>query len=408
MVIITKRTTRRALIVLGSLVILLLITVWAVGAILLPSGPPEVEQAQLEAMAEAFGGEPRVSPQRYDDWERTSFYLPMRDGVQIAVDLWLPKPLEHGATTPAVIFPTRYWRRWETRIASWGDRPWAMDRLLLSRGYAVVKVDARGSGASFGSRPYPWSPDEVADYEEVVDWIAARHWSNGRIGVQGTSYGGTAAEFVAALDHPDVRAAAVEFSLYDVYRDIAFPGGVFNEWFVSRWGMFNAALDAGTVPEVIGLLGTALVGGPAPVEYRWTRDGFDPLPGGGRPALKQALQQHAANVDIEDAARRVAYRDQIAGPAGASTDDFSPSTFHASTEPSDTAILSVAGWYDGAYARSALERFQQVRNADTCIIGAWNHGGGEDVDPFAERDAPATPSRAVQRLAVLRFFDYHL
>ena len=31
--------------------------------------------------------------------------------------------------------------------------------------------DARGSGASFGYRPCPWSPDEVADYGQIIDWI---------------------------------------------------------------------------------------------------------------------------------------------------------------------------------------------------------------------------------------------
>lgn len=404
----SSRLVRRAFVALASLVVLLLLVVWIVGTVVLPSGPPDVEDSQLHAMSAAFGGEPAVSPERYEEWELTSFYLPMRDGVEIAVDLWLPGPLEDGVTLPAVVFPTRYWRRWETRFVSWGDRPWSMDRLLLSRGYAVIKTDARGSGASFGSRPYPWSPDEVTDYEEVVDWIITQPWSDGNVGVQGTSYGGTAAEFIAGLNHPAVRAAAVEFSLYDVYRDIAFPGGVFNEWFVSRWGMFNAALDAGTVPEVIGLLGKALVRGPAPVEYRWTPGGLAPLPDDGRPALQKAIAQHAANVNIEDAARRVAFRDQIAGPAGASTDDFSPHAFHERAGPTDTAIISIAGWYDGAYARAALERFRQVPGADTCIVGAWNHGGQNGVDPFEPRNAEATPSRAVQRLAVLRFFDYHL
>lgn len=404
----SKRTARRALFAATIVAILLVFAVWAAGAILFPSGPPKIEQAQLQAMADAFGGEPHVGPQRYEEWKRTSFYLPMRDGVDIAVDLWLPGPLEPGDRLPAVIFPTRYWRRWDTRFIDWGERPWAMDRLLLSHGYAVVKVDARGSGASFGTRKYPWSPDEIVDYAQLVDWLVAQPWSNGRVGADGVSYSGTASEFLAALDHPAVRAAAVEFSLFDVYRDIAFPGGVFNEWFVSQWGRFNAALDSGTVPAVIGAIGKALVRGPAPADLRWTGAGFQPLPDDGREALQQAIEDHAANVDIEDAARRVAFRDQIAGPAGASTDDFSPSVFHRRAGESRTAILSVGGWYDGAYARSALQRFMTVPSAHTCIVGAWNHGGRRNVDPFEPRDADASPSRTVQRLAVLRFFDYYL
>jgi predicted acyl esterase len=31
---------------------------------------------------------------------------------------------------------------------------------------------------------------EIADYGELIDWVAAQPWSNGRPGVYGTSYEG--------------------------------------------------------------------------------------------------------------------------------------------------------------------------------------------------------------------------
>ena len=65
----------------------------------------------------------------------------------------------------------------------------------INHGYAFVVVDARGSGASFGTRVQEWSPDEVRDGAEIMDWIVAQSWSNGRIGSTGISYDGTAAEF---------------------------------------------------------------------------------------------------------------------------------------------------------------------------------------------------------------------
>src|SRR5438128_11344499 len=39
-----------------------------------------------------------------------SFYLPMSDGVRIAIDIALPEGLTAGAKIPAVVQLTRYWR----------------------------------------------------------------------------------------------------------------------------------------------------------------------------------------------------------------------------------------------------------------------------------------------------------
>jgi len=62
---------------------------------------------------------------------------------------------------------------------------------LNQQGYAELLVDARGSGASFGSRRIEWSPEEITDYGEIVDWMVEQPWSNGRVGAFGVSYDGT-------------------------------------------------------------------------------------------------------------------------------------------------------------------------------------------------------------------------
>ena len=75
-------------------------------------------------------------------------------------------------------------------------------------GYALVLVDARGSGASFGMRRFELAEDEVRDYGEVVDWIIEQPWSNGRVGAYGVSYAGNTAEMLAVNMHPAVKAVA--------------------------------------------------------------------------------------------------------------------------------------------------------------------------------------------------------
>ncbi len=142
----------------------------------------------------------------------------MRDGVRLAVDVYLPEGLEPGLKVPAILHQTSYHRshtfRWPLSLVL--DRPDPLMELFVTRGYAWIDVDARGSGASFGTRPMPWSPDEVRDGADIVNWIIGQPWSNGLVGATGVSYAGTAAEMLLVNRHPAVKAIAPRFSLYDV------------------------------------------------------------------------------------------------------------------------------------------------------------------------------------------------
>jgi predicted acyl esterase len=91
----------------------------------------------------------------YQGIETSSCYLTMRDGIKVAVDILLPKGLKTGVGLPTILVMTRYWRSFELRIpappkkAPIGPRA-ALADYLVPRGYAMVLVDARGSGASTG------------------------------------------------------------------------------------------------------------------------------------------------------------------------------------------------------------------------------------------------------------------
>ena len=56
-------------------------------------------------------------PPKYTEFEQRSIYLTMRDGVKIAVDVVLPKPLPANEKLPAIMSMTRYWR------SRTGDKP---------------------------------------------------------------------------------------------------------------------------------------------------------------------------------------------------------------------------------------------------------------------------------------------
>ena len=94
-------------------------------------------------------------------WTRQSFYVEMRDGVPIAVDLYLPAAVRKGVRVPAIVRMTRYWRAPRFRLA-WRpflDQPQELPQRFLAQGYAWVDVDVRGSGASGGVQRSLWSDD---------------------------------------------------------------------------------------------------------------------------------------------------------------------------------------------------------------------------------------------------------
>ena len=82
----------------------------------------------------------------------------MSDGTQIAAEIILPYPLEPDARLPTILQITRSWRGFEDL------GPSEEARFLAAHGYAVVRADERGTGASFGRWRSPLSRAEGRSY----------------------------------------------------------------------------------------------------------------------------------------------------------------------------------------------------------------------------------------------------
>jgi predicted acyl esterase len=104
----------------------------------------------------------------------------------------------------------------------------------VPRGYAYIGVNLRGSGCSGGTWDF-FSPQEAKDGAEVVEWIARQKWSNGRVAMIGKSYPGITQLFVAAQRPKHLVAIAPGHTYGDIYRDVAYPGGIFNYSFAALW-----------------------------------------------------------------------------------------------------------------------------------------------------------------------------
>jgi putative CocE/NonD family hydrolase len=307
----------------------------------------------------------------------------MRDGVRVAVDLWLPPGASAAAKVPTIIRATRYSRDHEVhdRAAIPETDTEREARDLVRRGYAHVVVDARGSAASFGTRGQPWSPNEAADYGEIVAWIEAQPWSNGRIASVGTSYDGNTAELIGTRGRPSVKVMVPRFSYPNIYTDIVFPGGIFNEAFVKDWLSRNRAFDIDDICVFTGDTGEQCQATQAVVSMVKPVDADR-----GRSLLAAAIAEHAGSPDqFGSVSAAVSANDRWNGVDFAS---LSPGSGWSQLEATQTAVLAWASWMDLGTASGALNRWKNADVPMTLILGPWNHGGDQDASVYSQKDAP--------------------
>jgi uncharacterized protein len=340
---------------------------------------------------------------RHKGVQAASQYITMRDGTHIAVDVMLPTHPAPTTPLPAVMIMARYWRSMELRVpdqpnkALIGPREPIAD-YLLARGFAVVVVDARGTGASTGESRHPWTPEELADYGEVAAWVTAQSWSNGNIGAVGISYEGSTAQHLLGSGVAGVKSAAPMEYEFDVYTDIALPGGVFNAAFIEAWNASNQRLDNNRTSSLFPWYARLMVKGVRPVDEDRK----------SRALLAQALRDHQANTDVYQAMAQITYRDDVFGDTGAMLDDFSVFPRQYSIEASGGALFVWGSWLDGTTADTVLRTFNTFSNPQIGIIGAWKHEMTAHGSSYQQPKSKPNPPHEQQWAAVAQFFQQTL
>jgi putative CocE/NonD family hydrolase len=280
----------------------------------------------------------------------------MRDGVRLAVDLSLPRGMAPETKIPALFAATRYWRSQQLKAPfSWFfSLPDSARSFFTAYGYALLRIDMRGTGASEGNQPHPWPASDLNDLYDLVEWVTRQPWSNGQVGGFGNSYQATTAEMLGACGHPAVTGALVRFNEFDVYTDIAFPGGVPNEFMLREWAAFNRALDANLVPTSL------------PIPEKWLVSGVKPVNG-------EPIPTHH-NQHVDSALRHVTFRDDH-DPELATTID----AISIHTRPTTHALDHWGSWFDAATADAVIRRFANNPRPQRAVIGPWNHGALQHV-----------------------------
>ena len=292
--------------------------------------------------------------------------IPMRDGLMLAADVYLPAGAGPEARVPAVVLGTPYDKRSPMHVVE--------ARLYQDHGYAFVAYDCRGRGKSEGV----WRAfaQDGPDGHDVVEWAAAQAWCDGRIGTTGLSYSGWNQWATARERPPHLRAMISSAAAGRWQEEIPYTFGVFQLYF-AQWlyrtrrrmvatGEVDWKRVLRTLP-VTRLMASLGVDGPTWADMR-AHDTLD--------AFWRALRLD------EDYGRL------------------------------DVAVLHVNGWYDLEDLLGGFAHYEGMAAASPArqrlIVGPWPHVGtrwperrygGLDFGPEAAPDMDEIH---------LRFFDHHL
>jgi uncharacterized protein len=256
------------------------------------------------------------------------FTIELSDGTRLAARRWLPIGAD-DAPVPAVLEYIPYRKRDKTSGRDALSHPY-----VAGHGYACVRVDLRGSGESDGVLTDEYLPQELDDGLEILAWIAAQPWCDGRIGIIGKSWGGFNGLQLAALRPPELGAIITVCSTDDRYADdVHYMGGCLLgdnlSWASSMFANTSCPPD------------------PALVGDRWREMWFERLEGSGLWLETWLKHQH-----------RDAYWEH-----GSVCEDYTAIQI---------PVMAVSGWADG-YSNSVFRLLEHLDAPSRGLVGPWSH-----------------------------------
>ena len=255
----------------------------------------------------------------------------MRDGVALSADVY--RPAESGPH-PAVLTLTPYNNNSDDAL----DEAWG----YASRGYAYVTVDVRGRYDSEGEFN-AWY-DDSEDGSDLIDWIAAQEWSDGRVATSGGSYSGMNQWLMARQNNPHHVAILGYVAPRDSFRDLVRWNGVPKLDLIYTWMM---GMDGRVNQSRAGWnWSQAMLGLPLHT--------LDQVVGRDMPVWRAWMEN-----DTESAW-------------------WDPISMHDSYANFDIPSFNVTGWFDGQVQGTSKHFASAVKTGEpgdhVLIIGPWLHG----------------------------------
>ncbi|WP_300932574.1 CocE/NonD family hydrolase [Prosthecobacter sp.] len=267
----------------------------------------------------------------------------MRDGVKLATDVYLPAG--NTGKLPVIL----------TRLPYNKDGAKSFGEYFATHGYVFVAQDTRGRYASEGV--WHWMSDDGVDGTDCAAWIAAQPWSNGKIGMVGTSYVGGTQHAMALEKVPQLTTVIPVDAVSNMGRQSMRNAGAFEmrfwNWIMLNAGKgSNAALDPATQGELKEM-----------ADHRWDYLSLLPLRPGTTP-LKLAPE----------------YEDWLIQAMRHGKDDAFWAQNNILADPTrykDMPVYLVGGWYD-SWAGNTSANFKALsktlKSDVYLIMGPWIHG----------------------------------
>src|SRR5438105_15332925 len=148
--------------------------------------------------------------------------VPMRDGTRLATDIYRPGVDGEVAAGnfPTLLARTSYDKSAQRYVDS-------MPAYCAPRGYAVVLQDLRGRYRSEGTGQYfhTANVNEGRDGYDTIEWIAAQPWSNGKVGMVGSSHVAMVQTAAALTNPPHLTAICPDVEPTNSYAQQSHEGG---------------------------------------------------------------------------------------------------------------------------------------------------------------------------------------
>jgi predicted acyl esterase len=314
------------------------------GAIAAPAvaiGPPG-RKAITAGAPQDYRDVKGLSKPRYET-TRDSFTVPMKDGVEIYVEVVRPKkPGRYATILELSPYHGTLADRSGTRILPGpkkGGKPIGLAGYFAPRGYAVVFADLRGTGRSGGCLDHLGKLDQ-SDGREIVEWAAKQKWSNGRVGMTGHSYVGSTPQMTAAQKPPHLVTIVPSAGLGAMYHH-EFQVGVpyFLQWAGPLFAYEQLSMERH-------------------------------LPGGDNEGGN--MQYFGCGWQNSAAVTGEAYL------SGAETQWHRDRDFAKAASKANIPVFNVHGVDDNAARTPGMDWFNDRRRAkfDKAWIGQWDHGSG--------------------------------
>ncbi|GGJ59799.1 CocE/NonD family hydrolase [Deinococcus roseus] len=306
-----------------------------------PASPTALARL-LDALNTQTSKLPKGNPYHIDQ----NVQVPMRDGVNLLADLYVPAGKIHGT----VLIRSPYGRG--VLMAAVYAATYA------ARGYRVVLQSCRGT---FGSGPGPFEPmqHEILDGQDTVAWMRDQPWFEGTFATFGVSYLGFT-QWALLMDPPkELRTAIVMMGPHDIHQ-FAHGAGAFRLDLLLTW------FDLISQQEKMGLLDTVLDNFKRPARLK---------PAFARVPLLSAGEHHLGGGALAATYRNFLTRADPKDPF------WNPRRLGVALEKVQVPVLLLGGWQD-IFLQQTLQQYHRLhqRGVDVALtVGPWTHGGGGEV-----------------------------